>query len=51
MAEAETKEEQKNCAGCNKPLIKAKKYYRNNFYYCNKNCWKTKINKAKEEKS
>lgn len=31
----------KNCAGCNKPLKKKKRYYRNGKYYCNKNCFKT----------
>lgn len=31
----------KNCAGCNKPIKKAKRYYRNGKYYCNKKCWKT----------
>lgn len=40
--EKTTVEEAKNCAGCNKPLKRAKKYYRNGKYYCNKNCWKTK---------
>lgn len=30
----------KNCAGCNKPLRKAKRYYRNGKYYCTKRCWK-----------
>lgn len=30
----------KNCAGCNKPLKKAKRYYCNGKYYCNKRCHK-----------
>ncbi|HOW36021.1 MAG TPA: hypothetical protein PL155_06385 [Candidatus Omnitrophota bacterium] len=30
----------KNCAGCNKPLKKAKRYYCNGKYYCNKRCYK-----------
>ena len=36
-----TTEAVKNCAGCNKPMRKAKRYYRNGKYYCNKKCWKT----------
>ena len=39
----------KNCAGCNKPLKKAKKYYRNGAYYCNKNCFKNKAAPAAAE--
>lgn len=35
-------EEKKNCAGCGKPMKKAKRYYRNGQYYCNKNCFKNK---------
>lgn len=31
----------KNCTSCNKPLKKARRYYRNGRYYCNKRCWKT----------
>ena len=31
----------KNCAACNKPLKKAKRYYRNGKYYCNKKCAKS----------
>ena len=46
MAKENAQEVEKNCFSCNKPLIKAKRYYRNSHYYCNKNCWKTK-NKAK----
>lgn len=29
----------KNCPACKKALKKAKRYYRNGHYYCNKNCW------------
>ena len=32
-------EELKNCGACKKPVLKAKKYYRNGRYYCNRNCW------------
>ena len=42
MAEAATApkvEVSKNCAGCNKPMKKVVKYYRNGKYYCNKKCW------------
>ena len=31
----------KNCAACNKPMKKAKRYYRNGKYYCNKKCAKS----------
>ncbi len=33
----------KNCAACKKPLKKKKRYYRNGAYYCNKNCYKKKM--------
>ena len=36
----------KNCAGCGKPMKKAKRYYRNGHYYCNKNCFKAVAAKA-----
>ena len=39
----------KNCAGCNKPMREAKRYYRNGKYYCNKKCWKASL-KAKDKK-
>lgn len=38
----------KNCASCNKPMKKAKKYYRNGKYYCNIKCFKA-AGKPKEE--
>jgi len=28
-----------NCAKCNKPLKRVKRYYRNSKYYCNKKCF------------
>jgi len=42
MADEKTapQEIKKNCAGCNKPMKRLKKYYRNGKYYCNKNCFK-----------
>ena len=33
----------KNCAGCNKPIKKAKRFYRNGKYYCSRKCAKTTI--------
>ncbi len=32
-------EKQTNCLGCNKPLKKLRRYYRNGKYYCTKKCW------------
>lgn len=54
MAEqTETAEAAKNCAGCKKIISRAKRYYRNGVYYCNKNCYDKKAAenaaKAKEE--
>lgn len=45
-----TEAAQTNCLGCNKPIKKIKRYYRNGKYYCTKKCWKTALAKAKEEK-
>ena len=42
MADESNPEFGKKCAGCNKPIKRSRRYYRNNKYYCNKNCWKTK---------
>lgn len=41
--EKEVLEVGKNCAECKKPMKKAKRYYRNGAYYCNKNCFKKKL--------
>jgi hypothetical protein len=52
-AEAQSKpkvEKQTNCLGCNKPLRKLKRYYRNGKLYCSKKCWRDYIKKQKEEK-
>ncbi len=38
----------KNCASCKKALKRVKRYYRNGDYYCNKNCYNTKVAKGKE---
>ncbi|HPN88715.1 MAG TPA: hypothetical protein PLH56_05205 [Candidatus Omnitrophota bacterium] len=48
---AEQKEEKeigKNCAGCKKPLKRARRYYRNGDYFCNLNCFKKKQEKGAE---
>ena len=33
----------RNCAECKKAIFKKKRYYRNGEYYCNKNCFKKKL--------
>ncbi len=52
MAEAKKEapkiEVSKNCAGCNKPMKKIWKYYRNGKYYCNQKCFKKSQVKASE---
>jgi len=41
----------KNCAGCKKPVKKARRYFRDGKYYCNYNCWRnSKAEKAAEAK-
>lgn len=41
MAKGKSAEEEvKNCPACKKHLGRAKRYYRNGQYFCNKNCWK-----------
>ncbi len=42
-------EEVKSCAGCGKPIKRARRYYRNGKYYCNNNCFKGKGKAAKKE--
>lgn len=50
MAQEELKaEKSSNCAGCNKPLKKLKRYYRNGKYYCSKKCWKQSTTQSKKE--
>lgn len=39
----------KNCAGCKKIMRKARRYYRNGAYYCNKNCYKKKVAEGQGE--
>ena len=41
-------EKQTNCPGCNKPLKKIRRYYRNGKLYCTKKCW-IKATKSKPE--
>lgn len=48
---AAAQEEIKNCPTCKKHLKKAKRYYRNNQYYCNKNCWISGRKKAEAAKA
>lgn len=43
-------EKQTNCLGCNKPLKKIKRYYRNAKYYCTKKCWKKSLQPKEEKK-
>lgn len=47
---APKEEKQANCLACNKPIKKLKRYYRDGKFYCSKKCWKTYIEKSKEEK-
>lgn len=44
-------EEIKNCPACNKPLKKARRYYRNGKYYCNNTCFRVADEKAKKDKA
>lgn len=46
---APQEEVRKNCPACKKALKKAKKYYRNGQYYCNKNCWAKAQNPGQED--
>jgi len=50
MAEEEKPDIGKNCAACKKVLNRKKRYYRNNAYYCNLNCFKKKIEADKKKK-
>lgn len=44
------KEKYGNCAGCNKPIKKIKRYYRDGKYFCAKPCRKAFIDKSKQKK-
>ena len=39
----------KNCAECKKIIKRARRYYRNGAYYCNKNCYRKKVSSADAE--
>lgn len=43
-------EKQTNCLGCNKPLKKLKRYYRNGKFYCSKKCWRKAVRASAEKK-
>ncbi|MCD4779586.1 MAG: hypothetical protein K8S27_03420 [Candidatus Omnitrophica bacterium] len=43
MGKKDENEIAQNCAGCKKALNPATRYYRNNAYFCNLNCYKKKI--------
>lgn len=43
MAKKNENEAHKSCAACKKALRIAKRYYRNNSYFCNLNCFKKKV--------
>ncbi len=43
---SEAAEVAKNCAECKKSISRAKRYYRNGAYYCNKNCYQKKVAEA-----
>lgn len=49
-AKPQEAEKQTNCLACNKPIRKLKRYYRDGKFYCNKKCWRTYLDKSKEEK-
>lgn len=45
--EVKPQEKQTNCLGCNKPIKKLKRYYRDGKFYCSKKCWRNYINKPR----
>lgn len=48
---AKTEEKRKNCLACNKSMKRVKWYYRNNGYFCNKNCFKEYLKKQSATKA
>ncbi|MBU0467646.1 MAG: hypothetical protein KKD07_05550 [Candidatus Omnitrophica bacterium] len=50
MSKKDENEAFKNCAACKKALLMQRRYYRNNAYYCNNNCFQNK-QKADAEKA
>jgi len=47
QAEIPVVEVQTNCLGCNKPLRKIRRYYRDGKFYCIKRCWRAYLDKSK----
>lgn len=47
------KEKLGNCGGCNKPIKKIRRYYRNGKYFCTKKCFKAfqKKSAAQQQKN
>ena len=43
----EVAEAVRNCAECKKPIKRARRYYRDGAYYCNKNCHRKKVEKGR----
>lgn len=50
QAAPEEKSARINCGACGKPVKRIKRYYRNGKFYCDKNCWRKAIKKAKDAK-
>lgn len=44
-----TQEVTLNCAACNKPVKKIKRYYRDGKFYCNRGCYNNKAKSAGKE--
>jgi hypothetical protein len=42
MAKKDDNDVSLKCNACKKALKRVKRYYRENFYYCNKNCYQKK---------
>jgi len=54
MAEEKPKVDKKeklgNCGGCNKPVKKIRRYYRNGKYFCSKKCFKVLLEKSAKKR-
>jgi hypothetical protein len=48
--EAPVVEKQTNCLGCNKPMKRIKRYYRDGKYYCTKKCWLKALKEKDKDK-
>ncbi|MDD5156103.1 MAG: hypothetical protein PHF11_06460 [Candidatus Omnitrophica bacterium] len=44
-------EKQTNCLGCNKPIKKLRRYYRDGKFYCTKKCWRKSIKDIKDKET